>query len=399
MHPERPAKLNQDSDSPAALKLIREWVVWSTIGSAVVGGISVAITLWLVGGLSHKDALDIGMKIALAIVGILGAVLGVRRYNLSEREHDRQLTLDRHVQADAIARQITDLSSKASDQLGSNRAAVRLGGITDLERLAISYPDLRQTVIDRLCAYLRGPYVPPAGILDSERSQAGDVAKDVDLEVDAERRLELDVRRMAQKVIYRHLRWPVHEEGRPVDYWEGMDVDLSGAVLVEFNLSQCRVHRFTASGTIFHGPAVFDGARFETAIWMAWSKFTDLAVFTGTHFSSIATFHGVQFFRVVGFDDASIDQVIFDRAVFVQELGFVPARFNSAHFMRAKFIGGVYFSENVDGQKFRLDRAEIPTHFVDRLPSGWTGNPIPNSLGRSVVVPVPPQSSGESSDP
>jgi hypothetical protein len=385
MRPEPPVRVDQEY-SPAKLKLVPEWVVWTTIGSAVVAGASLTLLLWFVGGLSHKDALDVGLKITLATVGTLGVILGVRRYNLSEREHDRQLSVDRHVRADAIARQITDLSSKASEQLGSDKAAVRLGGITDLERLAGSYPDLRQTVIDRLCAYLRGPYTPPVGILDSERSQSGDVAESVDPEVDAERRLELDVRRMAQKVLLRHLRWPVHEEDRPADYWEALDIDLSGAVLVEFDLSQCRIQEFTASGTVFHGPATFDGARFETGARMAWARFKGLVTFTGTHFNSTAMFHGAQFFLAAGFEDTFIDRAIFDRALFAQKLEFFPARCNGVCFRRAKFIGGVHFSPDVDGQEIQLGRAEIPAEFVDRLPPGWTADPIPDSLGKSVVV-------------
>ncbi|MDQ2815014.1 MAG: hypothetical protein M3Z75_24975 [Actinomycetota bacterium] len=39
-------------------------------------------------------------------------------------------------------------------ELGSDKAAVRIGGLTDLERLGQNNADMRQTVVDRICAYL-----------------------------------------------------------------------------------------------------------------------------------------------------------------------------------------------------------------------------------------------------
>ncbi|RCG28724.1 hypothetical protein DQ384_23640 [Sphaerisporangium album] len=89
--------------------------------------------------------------------GDLAAFISVDRFRLSQREHHRQLVVDHLTQRDVIARQITDLSAKASEQLGSDKAAVRIGGLTDLERLAQAHPELRQTVVDRICAYLRAP--------------------------------------------------------------------------------------------------------------------------------------------------------------------------------------------------------------------------------------------------
>jgi hypothetical protein len=61
--------------------------------------------------------------------------------------------------ADAIER-VTDLYTKAADQLGSEKAPVRLAGMYALERLAQSTPEQRQTIVNVLCAYLRMPYAP-----------------------------------------------------------------------------------------------------------------------------------------------------------------------------------------------------------------------------------------------
>ncbi|MGV9774920.1 hypothetical protein ACWDS7_23200, partial [Streptosporangium sp. NPDC003464] len=62
---------------------------------------------------------------------------------------------------DATERRVTDLYTKAVEQLGSDKAAVRLGGLYALERLAQDNPGHRQTIVNVICAYLRMPYAPP----------------------------------------------------------------------------------------------------------------------------------------------------------------------------------------------------------------------------------------------
>src|SRR5262249_33773020 len=149
---------------------------------------------------------------------------------------------------DATERRITELYIKAVDQLGSDRAAVRLGGLYALERLGQNNPDHRQTVVDVLCAYLRMPYTPPAN--DPE---------------DNSRWEELQVRQTAQRILADHLRDQTYggqDAGGsvPNTFWPGIELlDLRGAHLVDFHLIDCRIgsmefHRVTFSGeTLFRG--------------------------------------------------------------------------------------------------------------------------------------------------
>jgi hypothetical protein len=62
-----------------------------------------------------------------------------------------------HTDRDATERRITELYTKAADQLGSDQAPVRLAGLYALERLAHSTVEHRQTIVDVICAYLRMP--------------------------------------------------------------------------------------------------------------------------------------------------------------------------------------------------------------------------------------------------
>ena len=63
---------------------------------------------------------------------------------------------------DATERRIAELYAKAVEQLGSDEAQVRFGGLYALERLAQDNPAHRQTIVNVICAYLRMPFSPTA---------------------------------------------------------------------------------------------------------------------------------------------------------------------------------------------------------------------------------------------
>ena len=75
---------------------------------------------------------------------------------------------------DATERRITELYAKAVEQLGSDKAPVRLGGLYALERLAQDNPAHHQTIVNVICAYLRMPFsaTPPASEPEPEATEA-----------------------------------------------------------------------------------------------------------------------------------------------------------------------------------------------------------------------------------
>ncbi len=94
------------------------------------------------------DALKTALTVGAGVAGAAAIVLGLRRQWLSEHAQ-------RHLVFDATERRVTDLYTKAADQLGHESAAVRLAGLYALERVAQSHSEHRQTILDVLCAYLR----------------------------------------------------------------------------------------------------------------------------------------------------------------------------------------------------------------------------------------------------
>ena len=63
---------------------------------------------------------------------------------------------------DAPERLISELYTTAVEQLSSDKAPVRFGGLCALERLAQDNPSHRQTAVNVICAYLRMPFSPTA---------------------------------------------------------------------------------------------------------------------------------------------------------------------------------------------------------------------------------------------
>ena len=150
----------------------------------VVIGVGLAILLLAnFGDGKHADQLAAVQTAGTIVVGTGGAAalwLTARRQqatevalNQAKDAHALQEQVAAHArayqervaattEADAQARRITDLYTKAADQIGSDKAPIRLAGLYALRRVAQDNPEQRQTIVDVISAYLRMPYTPPA---------------------------------------------------------------------------------------------------------------------------------------------------------------------------------------------------------------------------------------------
>lgn len=183
---------------------------------------------------------------------------------------------------DATETRVTEMYGKAADQLGSEKAPVRLAGILALERLAQAHPAHRQTIVDLMCAYLRMP-------------EPGDAEAQ-----------ELEVRQTAQGVLGAHLRVDGVEgtdsPGRSELFWPDLTVNVSGATLRSFRLTNGVVRSATFSDARFAGPTVFRGARFDQHADFRNVRFTGLADFRRVTFGGEGVnFRGARFEGEVDF--------------------------------------------------------------------------------------------------
>ncbi|MFD3779467.1 pentapeptide repeat-containing protein [Streptomyces sp. NPDC058612] len=162
------------------------------------------------------------IRTTLATLTLVGAVLaGVyayRKQRISEGDAHR-----------ADADQLAGRYTTAAEQLGHERAAVRLAGVYGLAHLADDWEDQRQVCIDVLCAYLRMPYQPEP---PAEGPKAG----------------EREVRWTIISVIRDHLQQPDGPRS-----WCACSFDFTGATFDGGDLS----------GSHFENMAVFRRATFS----------------------------------------------------------------------------------------------------------------------------------------
>lgn len=309
------------------------------------------------------------------------------------RDINQRTDAARDTADDARERRVTELYATAAEQLGSDKAPVRLAGFYALERLARTTPEQRQTIVNVWCAYLRMPYAP------TDRTAPG-----VDGAVADEER---EVRRTAQRLIAAHLRPDEADE-----YWhEVVELDFSGAALEDLDMSRCRLPATTTlSGATLVGStsfaeagfaarARFDGAVFRGAAQFDGATFGGTASFVEARFEDIAWFADVTFEGSARFGRALLARARFSRAVFRSSARFQEARLARSRFDAATFVGDVWFtgtrfgeSAQFAGARFgdapQLDGA-VAQEGHHSWPSGWaTSSEVDDTGHRRLVSQV-----------
>ncbi|WP_285683261.1 hypothetical protein [Actinoplanes sp. NBRC 103695] len=342
----------------------------------LVGGILLAavivLALWQVLGrpqippqaaLSSKDLLD-NVKLSLSVVagvgGLVALVVAYRKQRLGEADHLR---------AEAAARRedtklYNDRFRSSAEQLGADKAAVRLAGVYAMQELADDWSAGRQMCVDVLCAYLRmpfsGPYRAAAPELvesPGERPQILRSAPNEELHAGYQ---ELQVRLAIHRVLRTRLvrRTEVDDDVR----WAGCSLDLSGAHLADVDLKDCVVESIRAEGAVFHGRASFFGMRCLGDAAFGGSVFAGNAGFSGAVFGGNADFSGIQ----------AVGAAFFVRTTFTADGEFNQARFFAAavfekaecvegdlYLTGARFDGRAVFSET----RFGTDALSV--RFID----------------------------------
>ena len=209
------------------------------------------------------------------------------------------------------APRVADTLAGAVANLADPRPPMRVGALRTLEALGQEDPLQRQAIVDILCAYLRMPI--------GEEGPA---------------------RATAQRILTAHLR------PRGGAFWTQTSLDLTGATLLDLDLSGCHVDgglrlehatllgQTKARGLVVRGPASLYGASFADQAWFERSAFhgpvrfdvTDFhgdAWFGGATFGGRTTFAGSTFGGHAWFSACTfLGPVQFDEAVFRRSAGF-----------------------------------------------------------------------------
>lgn len=335
--------VGSDRGKQATMPPIRPISIWVVVAGLIAAAVCTWLTIeFLLDAIVHADAAErpglridairTGVTIGIGAGGAVTLLLAARRQWLGERSQA-------HTEEDAVERRITELYTRAIDQIGSKNAAVRLGGAYALERLAKQHVGIRQSIVNVLCGYLRMSF--PVDRMNLDKIDAAKPEEDNYLSVDEERHVRLAV----QNVLFNNLR-NGDEEGQT---WPDIDLYLRGAHLEGVDFSGCRVRSLDMSDCRLVGQSKFDRLRVEQNASFDGARFRESATFWDAIFSGVATFRAVRFegyavfIRTEFFDDAN-----FDGASFSEYCWFSKSRFRSgATFSETEFCGTVDFDEAI----------------------------------------------------
>ncbi|MFY1686578.1 pentapeptide repeat-containing protein [Plantactinospora sp. WMMB782] len=384
---------------PAPRRQVRPLRTWTIFAGALAVVVATGGAVWwlqdavpAVGAELERAKLRVetirtGLSIGAALGAALALLLAFRRQQLAERDHllsdqGRQLA-ERAQQAtehDAAERRITELYVKAADQLGSDKAPVRLAGLYALERLAQDNPEHRQTIVDVICAYLRMPYHPPRRDFNPDLSpeprpkDSGDVESEDPMSA---RQEERQVRLAAQRILARHLRVGGDSEASSV-CWGALEVDLAEAVLIDVRFFGCDFMRATFRNAVFIGRTRFDGTRFHETAWFPGACFMSDALFSGVVFMNRSAFDSTVFGGDADFPNVEFaESVTFFKAQFASLTRFDDVSFNGrrAHFGQAHFAGTTQFTRVTLSEPSVIDFTKATVEVNDQpfsvWPPGW----------------------------
>src|SRR3954454_17543061 len=128
--------------------IIGGWALF--VGLARLVGADVSFWQPKFGSVPQRALFDLVRSAATvaALVGGLYAILYTyRKQRVDEAAGHR-------ADAEGLSKRYQD----AAEQLGHDKAAVRLAGVYAMARLADEWPEQRQTCVDVLCAYMRMPW-------------------------------------------------------------------------------------------------------------------------------------------------------------------------------------------------------------------------------------------------
>ncbi|WP_409490698.1 pentapeptide repeat-containing protein [Amycolatopsis sp. cmx-11-12] len=383
------------------------WVLLAAVAVVIVGA-GVGWWLWQqADGLAaadlaraRTDAIRTGLTAAGGTGAALALLLAVRRQRSTEVALDlTDIDLAQKKQAaadaahDATERRITDLYTKAAEQLGSGKAAVRLAGVFALERLAQAAPELRQTVVDLLCAYIR---MPSSAGKESQSNMTNGSRSRLSSRVAGHRQKlgsstesrtastnagEIDVRTAVRDVLLRHLRY-LKKNNRGLglkdmysqangEHWDEIRLDLSNTTLTDWDFTACRISVGTFAHTTFAGCCDFKLAHFTDDVDYTGSTFladasfykariggtadfSDATFREDAHFEKVDASNGTLYFvesvfeGMTWFDDADISYADFRQAAFLRECYLNRVRFGSVSFynvtftIKARFEGSTF---------------------------------------------------------
>ena len=353
------------------------WFHARILSSGIVGG-SYAFLLPVVmslpeGNVNSGGAAALRQAILLATGGLIALIaLGeTRRKNDNDREaaenlraHQENMLIQQKEQFEANSfkerkAERRERYTKAVEQLGDEKAPIRMGGVYTLVGLVDEWLEEKslsdderfkegQVIINNLCAYIRSPFTLASHY--DELSQANPASegiyKDKEQEFYADKATldsEADVRLGIIKEIHDRIQGP--DKNTP-GAWSDFEYDFSGSTFFYpidlTNSYYAKPINFSGStyksGADFRGSTYKGGANFIRSTYKSWAYFADstyqaLADFSGSTYQAWADFNGSTYQGRAYFTDSTYK--------------------SGASFSRSTYPGNFIRSTYEDGANFR----------------------------------------------
>lgn len=316
-----------------------KWFYAWIIGVAVLGGTWAFFLPIAINSGFGKD--DDGAALRQALIYTTGGILGVitlgethRKNTLEKDKNDQDHT--RQVHAERRSRYTT-----AVEQLSSDKASIRLGGVYTLVELVdewlsdektTSSPEERhkegQVIINNLCAYIRSPLPLAERAEQLDKDYAKDLQNDFDGDIekfDADKRAfardkaALEEERQVRQSIIEEIHKRLQYIGTPGS-WSKLDYDFSNAHFfydINFENSHFIGHpKFTKA--IFAQNSIFTKVKFvntsdEHVIFIGCTDFSETifkgdAMFNEVTFEGYTNFQSVKFFKKASFENTTFNK-------------------------------------------------------------------------------------------
>lgn len=323
-----------------------KWFYAWIIGIAVLGGTWAFFLPIAINSGFGKD--DDGAALRQALIYTTGGILGVitlgethRKNTLEKTKNDQDHT--RQVHAERRSRYTT-----AVEQLSSDKASIRLGGVYTLVGLADEWladenfeerHKEGQVIINNLCAYIRSPF--DLASKHKELSKEHQVPENYEggteqfSEDQGRFREEQDIRLGIMQEMRDRLRNRLHSLENDSGPWSNFDYNFVNATFF---------YDIDLSGVRFTSEANFTDAVFNKSAEFTESKFTGGANFCKTRFIQDANFKFAIFMTNIAYRNVSFTQAIFKKdAIFKYATFFSKADFTKSTFTKkANFIGAIF---------------------------------------------------------
>ena len=376
------------------------WFHARILSSGIVGG-SYAFLLPAVmsleeRGLNSGGAAALRQAILLATGGLIGLIaLGeTRRKNdndklKNDREHLRQVRADRR-----------ERYTKAVEQLGDEKAPIRMGGVYTLVGLVDEwledesiekYEDRLkegQVIINNLCAYIRSPFTLTSHYNELSNPTPKGIYKDKKEKFYADKATldsETDVRLGIIKEIHDRIQGP--DKNTP-GAWSDFEYDFSGSTFFYpidlTNSYYAKPINFT--GSTYEGWAYFTGSTYQGGAYFSRSTYKDVADFTGSTYQGGADFRGSTYEGGAYFSDSTYEGgAYFSRSTYEGGANFTDSTYQGgayfsrstyqswADFTDSTYEGGANFTDSTyqGGAYFSRSTYQSWADFTDSTYEGW----------------------------